>query len=163
MDDTGGLRRAVWATGTISAEVLTQRPRCLPWPPAKWKFPSGPAHRGSRASLHPGRGEEDLATGSAGCSAPSAPPCPAWAPRGRKTALRSHLLSAVGPRRRPRTSARGRDFHYRFRAGCRNPPLTAVLQRGGRRSGGSVPGPAAKLSSGLHRASKHVRRSGPAW
>lgn len=38
-----------------------------------------------------------------------------------------------------------------------------LLQWGGRRSGGSVPGLAAKLSSGLHGASKHVRRSGPAW
>lgn len=97
------------------------------------------------------------------CSHPAASLCPAWASRGRKTALRSHLCSSVRPRRRPRASARGRDFHCCFWAGCRNPPLIAALQRGRRRSGGSVPGPAAKLSGGLHGASKRVRSSGPAW
>lgn len=42
-------------------------------------------------------------------------------------------------------------------------PFSLLCRGGGRRSGGSVPGPAAKLAGGLHGASKRVRRSGPAW
>lgn len=113
----------------------------------------GSAHRCSRASLHPSRERRIWRQAPRGCSAPSASLCPAWASQGKENHSQILLSLHRG------TEENTKDFCSRrdFRVDYRNPPLIAILQRG------SVPGPAAKLSGGMPRASKHVRRWGPAW
>lgn len=110
----------------------------------------GSAHRCSRASLHPSR-ERRIWRQALLCSLCIPVPC--------LGILRKEKHSQILPYLHWGTEENTKDFCPRrdFWVGCRNPPLVAVLQRG------SVPGLAAKLSGGMHRASQHVRRWGPAW
>lgn len=92
-----------------------------------------------------------------GCLAPSAPPCPAKASQGRKTALRSHLTPLWD---------QGEDQElptFTIAFGLAAEILLYHSSAVGGRRRGSVPGLAAKLSSGLHGEGKHMRCSGPAW